>query len=108
MSTRDPLAHSTPSRCPPHAQDAPGRSAPPAAPPRPPRPNRPHGKEGRMAQLADALTAAFTGTTIAPRAADYDQARSVWNGAIDRRPALIARCATAEQVAQAVRFGTSQ
>ena len=35
---------------------------------------------------------------------NYEGARSVWNGAIDRKPAVIACCTTAEQVADAIRF----
>ncbi len=38
----------------------------------------------------------------------YEQARRIWNGAFDRRPALIVRCAGAADVAQAVNFGRTQ
>lgn len=48
--------------------------------------------------------AGFSGQVLTPGDADYDRARSVWNGAIDRKPAVIARCTTAEQVAQALQF----
>src|SRR5207248_10901706 len=34
----------------------------------------------------------------------YDEARRIWNGAIDRHPALIARCAGADDVVAVVRF----
>lgn len=34
----------------------------------------------------------------------YDQARRIWNGAFDRKPALIARCAGAADVIQSVKF----
>src|SRR4029077_8214578 len=34
----------------------------------------------------------------------YDAARAIWNRAIDRRPALIARCAGADDVVSAIRF----
>ena len=49
----------------------------------------------------------FRGEVIAPDHHDYDDARAVWNGAVDRRPRLIARCAGAADVAAAVRFGRS-
>ncbi|HVW69200.1 MAG TPA: FAD-binding oxidoreductase [Steroidobacteraceae bacterium] len=39
--------------------------------------------------------------------AGYDQARRLWNGAFDRHPALIARCAGAADVVQAVTFARS-
>jgi FAD/FMN-containing dehydrogenase len=47
----------------------------------------------------------FHGTVLTPGEQGYDAARSVWNGAIDRKPAVIARCSTAEDVADAIRFG---
>src|SRR5262249_46361832 len=44
------------------------------------------------AAFAD-LDDGFRGELVHPAAADYDERRKVWNGSIDRRPALIARCA---------------
>jgi FAD/FMN-containing dehydrogenase len=52
--------------------------------------------------LADGLS----GTVLLPDDADYDTARKVHNGLIDKRPAAIVRCATTEDVAAAVRFAT--
>jgi FAD/FMN-containing dehydrogenase len=46
----------------------------------------------------------FGGELITPGNPDYDTARAVWNGAVDRRPSLIARCTGAADVAAAVRF----
>ena len=61
-----------------------------------------------MANLSDAsvktFRAGFSGRTVTPRDADYDRSRGLWNGAIDRKPALIAHCTTAQQVADAVGF----
>jgi hypothetical protein len=45
------------------------------------------------------------GELIRPEDPGYDQARQVWNGRIQRRPALIARCRDAADVMAAVRFG---
>ncbi len=65
-----------------------------------------------MAQVTDSTISAFRhgfgGKVITAEDADYDTARSVWNGAINRRPALIARCSNAEQVAAAISFGRQQ
>ena len=44
------------------------------------------------------------GELLMPDDLGYDQARTVWNAAIDKRPALIARCANAEDVVEIVRF----
>ena len=48
--------------------------------------------------------ARFRGALLRPGEEGYDEARRVWNGAIDRRPALIARCAGTDDVVEAVRF----
>ena len=50
----------------------------------------------------------FRGTLLQPDEEGYDSGRRVWNGAIDRRPTLIARCAGADDVAEAVRFAREQ
>jgi hypothetical protein len=50
------------------------------------------------------LRTRFRGALLRPGEEGYDEARRVWNGAIDRRPALIARCAGADDVVEAVRF----
>jgi FAD/FMN-containing dehydrogenase len=44
------------------------------------------------------------GQVIGPGDDGYDEARSIWNGAIDRRPAWIARCTGVADVVAAVRF----
>jgi FAD/FMN-containing dehydrogenase len=46
----------------------------------------------------------FAGEIVAPGDAGYDAARAVWNSAIDRRPALIARPSGAGDVATALAF----
>jgi FAD/FMN-containing dehydrogenase len=46
----------------------------------------------------------FRGVLITPDHDEYDDARAVWNGAVDRRPRLIARCTGTADVAAAVRF----
>jgi FAD/FMN-containing dehydrogenase len=54
-------------------------------------------------RLRTALGAGFTGRCVLPSTRDYDDARRVWNGMVDKRPALIAYCESAADVAAAVR-----
>jgi FAD/FMN-containing dehydrogenase len=56
----------------------------------------------------DRLRTDFRGELISPGDDRYDAARQVWNGAIDRRPALIARASGAADVAAVVRFAREQ
>lgn len=58
-------------------------------------------------QLArvDEFKGHFPGEVLFPDDPGYDEARRIWNAMIDRRPALIARCRSAEDVAQAVKLG---
>jgi FAD binding domain-containing protein/berberine-like enzyme len=50
------------------------------------------------------LGASFDGELVPPDGATYDRHRAVWNGSIDRHPALIARCTRASDVSAAVTF----
>ena len=63
---------------------------------------------GAITVLTEALVEEFQtslrGPLLQPGDAGYDDARIVWNGMIDRRPALIARCAGVADVIQAVNF----
>ncbi|MGH7721216.1 MAG: FAD-binding oxidoreductase [Candidatus Dormibacteria bacterium] len=56
------------------------------------------------ASSIDAFRSTFTGVALISGDDGYDAARSVWNGAIDRSPALIARCSSAGEVAEAIRY----
>src|SRR5687768_8134426 len=58
--------------------------------------------------VAAALAERLTGDLITPGHPEYETARRVWNGMIDKRPAVIARCADADDVATAARFAAEQ
>ena len=53
---------------------------------------------------ATSLAERLAGEVITPDHPTYETARRVWNGMIDKRPAMIARCADADDVATAIRF----
>src|SRR5438876_8639531 len=50
------------------------------------------------------LAASFRGPLVRPSDPTYDYDRNIWNGSIDRFPALVARCAGVADVIAAVRF----
>jgi hypothetical protein len=52
----------------------------------------------------DAFRARLRGQLIQPADPSYDEARAIWNGMIDRRPALIVRCLGVADVVAAVEF----
>jgi FAD/FMN-containing dehydrogenase len=55
-----------------------------------------------MGSALEEFRAGFDGEALLPGDAAYDEARSVWNGDIDRRPALIVRCGAPMHVAEAI------
>jgi FAD/FMN-containing dehydrogenase len=58
--------------------------------------------------IAKELKAGFRGELLLPDDSKYDEARSVWNGMIDRRPAVIAQCLGVEDVIRSVKFAREQ
>ncbi len=56
-------------------------------------------------EIANALASELRGRLIRPEDADYDEARALYNGMIDKRPRMIARCANVADVISAVNFG---
>jgi FAD/FMN-containing dehydrogenase len=54
------------------------------------------------------LEGSFRGELVRPGDPAYDEHRKVWNGSIDRNPALIARCAGVADVIAAVRLAREQ
>ncbi len=55
-------------------------------------------------EAVDGLRQQFSGVVVGPDDAGYDERRAVHNGLVDKRPALIARCANTADIADAVRF----
>src|SRR4051795_997837 len=56
----------------------------------------------------DAFAAQLHGGVTRPTDPDYDEVRALYNAMIDKRPALIARCADVDDVVAAVNFGREQ
>jgi FAD/FMN-containing dehydrogenase len=54
--------------------------------------------------VVESFRATLRGRLLEPDDAGYDEARKVWNGMIDRRPALIARCAGVSDVIRSIEF----
>jgi FAD/FMN-containing dehydrogenase len=54
----------------------------------------------QVQDLADAIA----GRILHPGSPDYDDARTIWNAMIDKRPGLIVACARAQDAVEAVRF----
>jgi FAD/FMN-containing dehydrogenase len=55
----------------------------------------------------DAFASQIRGGVLGPADDAYNEARKVWNGTVDRRPALIARCLGASDVQAAVCFAAA-
>ncbi len=54
--------------------------------------------------VIDTLRGSMLGEVVEPGDPGYDDVRKVWNGQIDRRPAIVARCRGVADVITAVRF----
>src|SRR5437667_38273 len=57
-----------------------------------------------LAGAVEELTPRFGGRLLQPGDEGYDEARMVWNGMFDRRPALVAKCRSVDDVVAAVNF----
>lgn len=51
------------------------------------------------------LISTITGRVVVSSDTDYDEVRAIWNGMIDRRPAVIVQCASAADAKQSLIFG---
>jgi FAD/FMN-containing dehydrogenase len=56
----------------------------------------------------ETLRRALYGTLVVPGGVDYERARRVWNGAINKFPACIVRCVDLNDVVHAVQFAHEQ
>src|SRR6476469_6607391 len=59
-------------------------------------------------EATEAFAAGVRGPVVRSGDPGYDEARAIWNGLIDRRPALIVQCSGAADVVDAVNFAREQ
>ncbi|MGA8728025.1 MAG: hypothetical protein WB608_04685, partial [Terracidiphilus sp.] len=62
----------------------------------------------RSTTLVDRWQSRFEGRLLAPEHDDYPAACRIWNGMIERAPALIARCTSNTDVAAAIELARSE
>ena len=60
------------------------------------------------AEALEGFVAGVRGAVLQPEDQGYDDARAIWNGLIDRRPALVVQCSGAADVVDAVNFAREQ
>jgi FAD/FMN-containing dehydrogenase len=68
----------------------------------------PTDKEHNTMKTIDTLVEEISGGLVLPDSSDYDDSRSVWNGMIDKRPAVIARCKNVTDIAKAIKYGRAE
>lgn len=59
-------------------------------------------------EKAKELQTEFNGKIILPNEAGYDDARVIWNGIFDKKPAIIVQCKDTADVVRAVKFGRDE
>jgi FAD/FMN-containing dehydrogenase len=66
-----------------------------------------HAADPSVVAAISALRAGVAGRIVTPVDADYDDARALWNGMIDKRPALIVRAGSSDDIAPTIAFARS-
>jgi FAD/FMN-containing dehydrogenase len=64
-------------------------------------------RSDRSASDVAQLRCKLKGDVVIPGDPGYDEARKVWNGAVDKRPAMVVYCAHSDDVMEAVKFARS-